>query len=72
MDYSGASSIGIAGGPMGVDISNMSEMSRTATFETRIQSGSRISIPDAEREALDISESDIVQAVVFTVKRTED
>lgn len=41
----------------------------TATFKTRVQSGGRISIPDAEREALDIEEGDIVQAVVVPVKR---
>lgn len=47
-------------------------MSRTATFKTRIQSGGRISIPDAEREALDIGEGDIVQTVVVPVKRADD
>ena len=41
----------------------------TATFKTRIQSGGRISIPDAEREALDIEEGDIVQTVVVPVKQ---
>jgi hypothetical protein len=41
----------------------------TATFKTRVQSGGRISIPDAEREALDIEEGDIVQAIVVPVKR---
>jgi hypothetical protein len=40
-----------------------------ATFKTRVQSGGRISIPDAEREALDIQEGDIVQAVVVPIKR---
>ncbi len=47
-------------GPMGMG---------AATFKTRVQSGGRISIPDAEREALDIEEGDIVQAVVVPVKR---
>lgn len=41
----------------------------TATFKTRVQSGGRISIPDAEREALDIAEGDIVQTVIVPVKR---
>jgi AbrB family looped-hinge helix DNA binding protein len=41
----------------------------TATFKTRVQSSGRISIPDAEREALDIEEGDIVQTVVVPVKR---
>ncbi len=47
-------------------------MSQMATFKTRIQSGGRISIPDAEREALDIGEGDIVQTVVLPVKRKGD
>ena len=38
----------------------------------RSQSGGRISIPDAEREALDIEEGDIVQEVVFSVKRNRE
>jgi hypothetical protein len=44
----------------------------TATFKTRVQSGGRISIPDAEREALDIEEGDIVQTVVIPVKRDRE
>ncbi len=60
------------------DLGDISEqlgaMSQMATFKTRIQSGGRISIPDAEREALDIGEGDIVQTVIVPVKRnrTED
>jgi len=38
-----------------------------ATFKSRVQSGGRISIPDAEREALDIGEGDIVQTVLIPV-----
>lgn len=44
----------------------------SAMFKTRIQSGGRISIPDAEREALDIGEGDIVQTIVIPVKRQEE
>ncbi|MFW6449027.1 MAG: AbrB/MazE/SpoVT family DNA-binding domain-containing protein [Halobacteriota archaeon] len=44
----------------------------TATFKTRVQSNGRISIPEAEREALDIAEGDIVQAVVIPVKRNRE
>jgi len=52
------------------DSTNLGPMSMgTATFKTRVQSGGRISIPDAEREALDIQEGDIVQTVVVPVKR---
>ncbi len=43
----------------------------TATFKTRIQSGGRISIPDAEREILDLGDGDIVQAVIAPLKRTQ-
>lgn len=44
----------------------------TATFKTRVQSNGRISIPDAEREALDIEDGDIVQAVVIPIKRNRE
>ncbi|PSP82198.1 hypothetical protein BRC88_00080 [Halobacteriales archaeon QS_4_69_225] len=55
------------------DISDqMGAMTRMATFKTRIQSGGRVSVPDAEREALDIREGDIVQTVVVPVKRNRD
>lgn len=47
-------------------------MSQMGAFKTRVQSGGRISIPDAEREALDIQEGDIVQTIVVPVKRKRD
>ena len=53
------------------NLSDLGAMSRMATFKTRVQSGGRISIPDAEREALDIEEGDIVQTVVIPIKRSE-
>ncbi len=53
----------------GVDMNDLGAMTNTATFKTRVQSGGRVSIPDAEREALDIEEGDIVQTVVIPVKR---
>ena len=56
----------------GVDMNDLGAMTNTATFKTRVQSGGRISIPDAERETLDIEEGDIVQAVVVPVKRNRD
>ena len=55
-----------------MDMSSLGAMRQLATFKTRVQSGGRISIPDAEREALDIEEGDIVQAVVLPVKRNRD
>ncbi len=62
---------GGSGGMSG--LSQLDAMSRSmATFKTRIQSGGRISIPDAEREALDIQEGDIVQTVVIPIKRESD
>jgi hypothetical protein len=66
----------LGGGSSTPDLGDMSEqlgtMSQMATFKTRVQSGGRISIPDAEREALDIEEGDIVQTVVVPVKRNRD
>ena len=59
-------------GAGGLDMNQLGAMSRTATFKTRVQSGGRISIPDAEREALDIEEGDIVQTVVIPVKRNRE
>ncbi len=59
----------LGGGMSGMDMNQISAMTQTATFKTRVQSGGRISIPDAEREALDIEEGDIVQTVVVPVKR---
>jgi hypothetical protein len=59
----------MSGGMSGMDMSQLGAMSQTATFKTRVQSGGRLSIPDAEREALDIEEGDIVQTVVIPVKR---
>jgi hypothetical protein len=65
--------LGTGGGSgAGMDMNQLGAMSQTATFKTRVQSGGRISIPDAERETLDIEEGDIVQAVVFPVKRKRD
>jgi hypothetical protein len=52
--------------------SQLGALSQTAMFKTRVQSGGRISIPDAERETLDIEEGDIVQTVVIPVKRNRD
>jgi len=59
-------------GAGGLDMNQLGAMSQTATFKTRVQSGGRISIPDAEREALDIEEGDIVQTVVIPVKRDRE
>jgi hypothetical protein len=56
----------------GLDMNQLGAMSNMATFKTRVQSGGRVSIPDAERETLDIEEGDIVQAVVFPVKRNRE
>jgi len=59
-------------GAGGLDMNQLGAMSQTATFKTRVQSGGRVSIPDAEREALDIEEGDIVQTVVIPVKRNRE
>ncbi len=44
----------------------------TATFKARVQSGGRISIPEPERDALDIQEGDIVQTIVVPIKRDRE
>lgn len=60
------------GGDQTEDLSQFAATSvETATFKTRVQSGGRISIPDVEREALNIAEGDIVQAIVIPVKRND-
>lgn len=40
-----------------------------ATFKTSVSSNGRISIPEAEREALGIKEEDLVQVIVIPVER---
>ncbi len=40
-----------------------------ATFKTSVGSNGRISIPEAEREALGIREDDLVQVIVIPVER---
>ncbi len=62
----------LGGGTSGVGVPQLGAMSQMATFKTRVQSGGRVSIPDAEREALDIEEGDIVQTVVIPVKRNRE
>lgn len=37
------------------------------TFKTRVQSGGRVTIPEAERAALGLEEGDIVQTVVVPI-----
>ncbi len=40
-----------------------------ALFKTTVQSGGRISIPEAERQALDIEDGDLVQVIVIPIER---
>lgn len=62
-----------AGGRSMGGLSQLSAMSMgAAAFKTRVQSGGRISIPDAEREALGIDEGDIVQTIVIPLDTGED
>ena len=60
------------GGMPSFDMNQLGAMSQMATFKTRVQSGGRISIPDAEREALGIEEGDIVQTVVLPVTNKQE
>jgi hypothetical protein len=40
-----------------------------AMFKTIVQSGGRISIPEAERQALNIEDGDLVQVIVVPIER---
>ena len=40
-----------------------------AMFKTTVQSGGRISIPEAERQALNIEDGDLVQVIVVPLER---
>jgi|SRR5687768_1657359 hypothetical protein len=40
-----------------------------AMFKTTVQSGGRISIPEAERIALNIEEGDLVQVIIIPIQR---
>jgi len=42
-----------------------------AMFKTTIQSGGRISIPEAERQALKIDDGDLVQVIVIPIERKQ-
>jgi bifunctional DNA-binding transcriptional regulator/antitoxin component of YhaV-PrlF toxin-antitoxin module len=40
-----------------------------AMFKTNVQTGGRVSIPEAERQALNIEEGDLVQVIVIPIER---
>jgi hypothetical protein len=40
-----------------------------AMFKTTVQSGGRISIPEAERQALNIEDGDLVQVIIIPIER---
>lgn len=42
-----------------------------AMFKTTVQSGGRISIPEAERQALGIEEGDLVQVIIIPVAKKQ-
>ena len=42
---------------------------KNAVFKVKVRSGGRISIPEAEREALGIREGDIVQVILAPLSR---
>ena len=63
----------VGGGRSTPDLSNLGRASMdTAVFKTRVQSGGRISIPDAERDALGIDEGDLVQAFIIPIRTHGD
>ncbi len=56
--------------PSGLDPTGFASVgSQMAMFKTRVQSGGRISIPDAEREVLGIEDGDIVQTFVIPLRQ---
>lgn len=48
-------------------IQNMTQYA--AVFKTTVQSNGRITIPEAEREALSINEGDLVQVIIIPLKK---
>lgn len=44
---------------------------QNAVFKTRVQKSGRVSIPDAEREALGIEEGDLVQVIVIPLSKAK-
>lgn len=44
---------------------------QNAVFKTRVQKSGRVSIPDAEREALGIEEGDLVQVIVIPLAKAK-
>src|SRR5215212_2131232 len=40
-----------------------------AMFKTTVQSGGRISIPEAERQALNIEDGDLLQVIIVPIER---
>lgn len=43
-----------------------------AMFKTTVQSGGRISIPEAERQALNIGDGDLVQVIIIPIHRKKE
>ncbi|MGN6346363.1 MAG: AbrB/MazE/SpoVT family DNA-binding domain-containing protein [Candidatus Nitrosocosmicus sp.] len=43
-----------------------------AMFKTNVQTGGRISIPEAERQALGIEEGDLVQVIIIPITRKKN
>jgi hypothetical protein len=43
-----------------------------AMFKTTVQSGGRISIPEAERQALNIEDGDLVQVIIIPIRRRKN
>lgn len=44
----------------------------TAAFKVRVQKGGRVSIPDAEREALGLEEGDLVQVFIVPISKRKE
>ena len=48
-------------------LSAFQRLTQFAMFKTTVQSGGRISIPEAERQIVGIEEGDLVQVIIFPI-----
>lgn len=52
-------------------LSSVGRFTQFAMFKTVVQSGGRISIPEAEKETVKIEEGDLVQVIVLPIKKVK-
>lgn len=52
-------------------LSTFQRLSQFAMFKTTVQSGGRISIPEAERHSVGIADGDFVQVIILPITKKE-